>query len=171
MKLKLIIVIIAVFCGIIYAIIRFFQGVNAKFSSQNLVKRASEDPAYAAEIVDSLDIMYGAIPFESHLTMFSQLSNLPDNLRQEEFHIRKTIKVDENRFLCITNCTDVDYGISVTGKVDDVKHYLAINFALVLNRQKSQCEIYSGIYGDRNEKSLKTKFKNLIEGYLNTAVK
>lgn len=164
-----IIMVIAVFAGIIYAIIRFIQGIVAKFSARNLVKRVIEDPSYAAEILDSLDIMYGAIPFENYLSIFSKLNQIPDNLKLEEYLIRKTVKVDENRFLCITNCTAVDYGLSATGKIDDVKHYLYIEFGLVLNRQKSQCEFYSGIYADSSEKSIKNKFKSLIEDYLKSS--
>ena len=74
--------------------------------------------------------------------------------------------VDENRLLCLTTCTDMDFVVGKYGGKRDVQNIFKFNFIIKKNLIKSQYEFYSSVFDDLNEKNLKMDFKDELIGYL-----
>lgn len=153
---------LVVFLGIIgiIQVIRYSirqQGLN------RVVRKSKASAVYASDVIDTLDFCYGAFPIKNYHQAIDLVREISENQHLGTYKIDKIIAADPSRFLCPA----YKEIIAFKEHSDESYHagYELVLFAIVLNEEKSQIEVYSESYDDVGDKTDKTKFKTELKNY------
>lgn len=166
LMLKGSLIIILFVIGLIVGIVKLIQFNIRQKGLNKVMSKAKASVVDASDIIDGLDFCYGSFSIVDYQTTLIQVKQKLPGCHLGTFKILEVIEADPCRFLCPTNKEIVAY------REYSNQALLAGNelmlFAIVINQDKSQIEVYSEAFDDLNDKTTKTKFKTELRNYFDS---
>jgi hypothetical protein len=161
-KIKILILILV---GIGILIYYKLTNLFSKVGGQRIVEKIKSDPKYAHKLLKSLDFFYMKKEF-IETSFNSKILTINENFMMDDHKILILQKIDIDNYLFITICSEMDFNLTASGRMGDVKKNRLYNFKLSIDRQNTLIKAYSNSYVNRDEKFLKENFLSKLFTYL-----
>ena len=115
--------ILAVIFGIIALFYYYQKSLQLKNRASNLVRKLEDDRKYAEKKMTDLDTSYGKLNMNEFPDLFDFVMKIPTNHQLGKYSILKSLRVNDNKLLCVTNCIDLDFEVGKYFVKRDVKKY------------------------------------------------
>ena len=136
--------------GIIYGIYRFIRSTSSQLRGEKLAAKIRGNNELLLKEAGKMEIMYSKIEIPEADHFHRVMGAVAPNRKLGRYTVLACEKVDKQRYFLVTKCQDVDYGLTVSGKMGDVSQTFHYNFLVIRNEKRNQYQVYSSFTNDRH---------------------
>lgn len=148
--------------GVIFVVKRLFVSSLEKATTLRVIKKITNDPLYARNIADELDIPYAV----KEGFIRGHFEKLKEYIRGQrvlgDYQVLYTADVSLSEFLVFALLSFKDFDVGITGKGTDVTKNSYVTFLIRHEDQEQRLTLYSNIFTTSTEKFQRAGFMNAV---------
>jgi hypothetical protein len=163
---KLIMLIILCLIGIIVFLKIKISSLMAKSKGKRLLIKINDDTLFAREFASELTSVYAKENATGN-DLKRKMSGM-SGYKFKNHTVLLSKQISESDFLLITEFSDIDFNITVSGTMGDIKRLYQFNY--VLRTSSNEMKVCSDMFRNNEDKNFRIDFADSLINYLTESV-